>query len=215
MASLATNLMLGKRISELNLKQRLIPHFGVKEAVFPFKMFPEVDPLLGPEMRSTGEVLGMADTFGMAFYKAQEATGTSLPTKGAVLITVNDRDKNSMLESARIFAELGFKIFATKGTCAFLTKNNIQATYINKIGYGRPDIVDAIKNVEIQLVVNTPSGKETEEKDSYIRQSAITYQIPYITTTAAALAAARGIARRLKGDSVLKSLHEYHEDIGR
>jgi carbamoyl-phosphate synthase large subunit len=215
MASLATNLMLGKRISDLNLKQRLIPHFGVKEAVFPFKMFPEVDPLLGPEMRSTGEVLGLADTFGMAFYKAQEATGTSLPTEGSVLITVNDRDKDSMLESARIFAELKFKIFATKGTCSFLVKNNIQATHINKIGYGRPDIVDAIKNGEIQLVINTPSGKETEEKDSYIRQSAITYQIPYITTTAAALAAARGIARRLKGDSLLKSLHEYHEDIGR
>jgi len=215
MASLATNIMLGKRLSELNLKRRLIPHFGVKEAVFPFKMFPEVDPLLGPEMRSTGEVLGLADTFGMAFYKAQEATGTSLPTEGAVLITVNNRDKDSMLESARIFAELGFKIYATKGTHAFLARNNIQSTYINKIGYGRPDIVDAIKNAEIQLVINTPSGKETEEKDSYIRQSAITYQIPYITTTAAALAAARGIARRLKGDSVLKSLHEYHEDIGR
>jgi len=215
MASLATSMMLGKRLEELNLKQRLIPHFGVKEAVFPFKMFPEVDPLLGPEMRSTGEVLGLADTFGMAFYKAQEATGTSLPTKGAVLITVNDRDKDSMLESARIFAEIGFKIFATKGTCSFLTQNNIHATYIHKIGYGRPDIVDAIKNGEIQLVINTPSGKETEEKDSYIRQSAITYQIPYITTTAAALAAARGIARRLKGDSALKSLHEYHKDIGR
>jgi len=215
MASLATNIMLGKRISDLNLKRHLIPHFGVKEAVFPFKMFPEVDPLLGPEMRSTGEVLGLADTFGMAFYKAQEATGTALPTKGAVLITVNDRDKDSMLESARIFAELRFKIFATKGTHAFLAKNNIEATYINKIGYGRPDIVDAIKNGEIHLVINTPSGKETEEKDSYIRQSAITYQIPYITTTAAALAAARGIARRLKGDSVLKSLHEYHADIGR
>jgi carbamoyl-phosphate synthase large subunit len=214
MASLATNILLGKRISDLNLKQRLIPHFGVKEAVFPFKMFPEVDPLLGPEMRSTGEVLGLADTFGMAFYKAQEATGTSLPTKGSVLITVNNRDKDSMLESARIFAELGFKIFATKGTQAFLSKNNIPATHINKIGYGRPDIVDAIKNGEIQLVINTPSGKETEEKDSYIRQSAITYQIPYITTTAAALAAARGIARRLKGDAVLKSLHEYHQDIG-
>jgi carbamoyl-phosphate synthase large subunit len=215
MANLATTIMLGKRISDLNLKNRLIPHFGVKEAVFPFKMFPEVDPILGPEMRSTGEVLGLSDTFGMAFYKAQEATGTALPTTGAVLITVNDRDKDSMLESARIFAELGFKIFATKGTHAFLSRNNIDTIYINKIGYGRPDIVDAIKNGEIHLVINTPSGKETEEKDSYIRQSAITYQIPYITTTAAALAAARGIARRLRGTSVLKSLHEYHADIGR
>ncbi|ETR70030.1 MAG: Carbamoyl-phosphate synthase large chain [Candidatus Magnetoglobus multicellularis str. Araruama] len=215
MARLATNIMLGKQLSDLNLKQRLIPHFGVKEAVFPFKMFPEVDPVLGPEMRSTGEVLGMADTFGMAFYKAQEATGVSLPTSGAVLITVNDRDKDSVLEPARIFAELGFKVYATKGTHAYLINNDIQSIHINKIGYGRPDIVDAIKNGEIQLVINTPGGKETQEKDSYIRKSAITYQIPYITTSAAALAAARGIARRLKGDSPLKSLHEYHADIAR
>ena len=213
MASLATEIMLGKRLKDLDLKQKMIPHFGVKESVFPFKMFPEVDPVLGPEMRSTGEVLGMADSFGMAFFKAQEATGTPLPVKGGVLITVNDRDKNGILETARIFKELNFKIYSTKGTNKFFSDNGIDTTNINKIGYGRPDIVDAIKNSEIQLVINTPSGKETQDDDSYIRKSAIKYQIPYITTTAAALAAARGIARKLKGDSDLKTLHEYHNDI--
>jgi carbamoyl-phosphate synthase large subunit len=213
MARLATEIMLGKRLTDLNLKQKNIPHYGVKEAVFPFKMFPEVDPILGPEMRSTGEVLGMADTFGMAFFKAQEATGTSLPVKGGILITVNDQDKDGILEPARIFSETGFKIFATKGTQDFLSKNSIPSSSIHKIGYGRPDIVDGIKNSEIQLVINTPSGKDSKDDDSYIRKSAIKYQIPYITTTAAALAAARGIARRIKGDSILKSLHEYHQDI--
>ncbi|KPA09405.1 carbamoyl phosphate synthase large subunit [Candidatus Magnetomorum sp. HK-1] len=213
MANLATHIMLGKPLKDLNLKQKYIPHFGVKEAVFPFNMFPEVDPVLGPEMRSTGEVLGMADNFGMAFFKAQEATRSPLPIEGSVLITVNNQDKDGILETARIFLELGFKILATKGTHAFLSKNNIDSVHINKIGYGRPDIVDAIKNSEIQLVINTPSGKETQDDDSYIRKSAIKYQIPYITTTAAALAAARGIASRIKGDYILKSLHEYHDDI--
>ena len=213
MANLATHIMLGKRLKDLNLKRKNIPHYGVKESVFPFKMFPEVDPVLGPEMRSTGEVLGMADTFGMAFFKAQEATGTSLPIKGGVLITVNNSDKDGILESARIFSELKFKIYSTKGTQSFLSKNGIESTLIHKIGYGRPDIVDAIKNSEIQLVINTPSGQESKDDDSYIRKSAIKYQIPYITTTAAALAAARGISRRMNGDSVLKSLHEYHQDI--
>ncbi|MBF0450650.1 MAG: carbamoyl-phosphate synthase large subunit [Candidatus Magnetomorum sp.] len=213
MASLATDIMLGKRLENLNLKQKSIPHYGVKEAVFPFKMFPEVDPILGPEMRSTGEVLGMANTFGMAYFKAQEATGTPLPVNGGVLITVNDRDKDGILETARIFSELKFTLYTTKGTHAFLANNGIETKSIHKIGYGRPDIVDAIKNAEIQLVINTPSGKESKDDDSYIRKSAIKYQIPYITTTAAALAAARGIARRIKGDSVLKSLHEYHKDI--
>jgi len=213
MARLATNIILGKSLKELNLKNKMIPHFGVKEAVFPFNMFPEVDPVLGPEMRSTGEVLGMADSFGMAFFKAQEATGTSLPVKGSVLITVNDRDKNAILETSKIFLNLGFKIYATKGTNLFLSKHNVESTVINKIGYGRPDIVDAIKNNEIQLVINTPDDKESKDDDSYIRKSAIKYNIPYITTNAAALAAARGISRKIKKEALLKSLQEYHNDI--
>jgi carbamoyl-phosphate synthase large subunit len=213
MARLATQTMLGKNLSDLGLEKKPIPHFGVKEAVFPFNMLPEVDPLLGPEMRSTGEVLGLADSFGMAFYKSQEATQMTLPIEGTVLITVANRDKPSALEPARLFQELGFNIRTTKGTHAFLTEHGIDSEPINKLGYGRPDIVDAIKNGEINLVVNTPSGKESKEDDSYIRKAAIKYKVPNITTTAAAIAAARGIARRRKGQANVKSLQKYHADI--
>jgi carbamoyl-phosphate synthase large subunit len=213
MARLATQIMLGKKLSDLDLEKKSIPHFGVKEAVFPFNMLPEVDPLLGPEMRSTGEVLGIADSFGMAFFKSQEATQTLLPIEGTVLITIANRDKPSALEPARLFQELGFKIRATKGTHEFLAEHGIDSEPINKLGYGRPDIVDAIKNGEINLVVNTPSGKDSKDDDSYIRKAAIKYNVLNITTTAAATAAARGIARRRKGQANVKSLQNYHENI--
>ncbi len=214
MARLATQIVLGKKLADLNLANPPIPHFGVKEAVFPFNMFPEVDPLLGPEMRSTGEVLGLADSSGLAFFKAQEATQTALPQKGAVLITVADKDKPAILETSQMFADMDFKIYATPGTLQFLADNNITADAIKKIGHGRPNIVDSIKNSEIQLVINTPSGSESQEDDSYIRKAAINYKVPYITTTAASLAAARGIAARRKDDVTVKSLQEYHRDIG-
>jgi len=213
MARLATKILLGSKLSDLKLSPGIVPHFGVKEAVFPFNMFPEVDPVLGPEMRSTGEVLGLAESFGLAFYKSQEATQTPLPLEGTVLITVADRDKPSVLEPARLFRELGFKIRATKGTHQFLKENGIESEPITKLGYGRPDIVDAIKNGEIQLIINTPGGKESLEDDSYIRKSAITYKISNITTTAAATAAARGIMARRGGRAKVKSLQAYHADI--
>ena len=213
MARLATQVMLGAKLSELKLERKPIPHFGVKEAVFPFNMLPEVDPLLGPEMRSTGEVLGLADSFGLAFFKAQEATQVTLPIEGTVLITIANRDKPSVLEPARLFQELGFKIRATNGTHRFLAENGIDSQPINKLGYGRPDIVDEIKNEEINLIVNTPSGKESKDDDSYIRKAAINYKVPYITTTAAATAAARGIARRKKGQAIVRSLQNYHDSI--
>jgi carbamoyl-phosphate synthase large subunit len=213
MARYANQIMLGKTLADLGLKHRRIPHFGVKESVFPFNMFPEVDPLLGPEMRSTGEVLGLADTYGMAFYKSQEATQVPLPLEGAVLLTVSGKDKPGIIEPARLFKELDFKILATQGTRNFLAENGIDAEAIKKIGYGRPDIVDAIKNDEVQLIVNTPSGKESQDDDSYIRKSAIKYKIPYITTTAASLVAARGIADRRKKEAIVRSLQEYHSDI--
>ncbi|MBW1698123.1 MAG: carbamoyl-phosphate synthase large subunit [Deltaproteobacteria bacterium] len=214
MAKIATQIMLGKRLCDFDLTQRRVPYFGVKEAVFPFNMFPEVDPLLGPEMRSTGEVLGLADSFGLAFFKSQEATQVALPTEGTVLMTVANRDKPSVIEPARVFRELGFAIRSTNGTRRFLREHGIDSEPIRKLGHGRPDIVDAIKNGEIQLVVNTPSGKESQEDDSYIRKAAIKYKIPYITTTAAALAAARGIAERRKAETKVKSLQAYHRDIG-
>ncbi len=213
MARIATQLMLGKKLDELGLRHRHIPHFGVKEAVFPFNMYHGVDPLLGPEMRSTGEVLGMADSFGLAFYKAEEAAQPTLPLEGTVLITVADRDKPDVLAVARRFAELGFRIKATQGTHSLLTENGIAAERINKMREGRPDIVDALVNGEIQLVINTPRGKIGQADDSYIRTTAIKRKVPYITTLAAAHAAAKGIAAYRAGRGQVKSLQAYHAGI--
>jgi carbamoyl-phosphate synthase large subunit len=213
MARLATQVMLGKKISDLNLKHVSVPHFGVKEAVFPFNMFHEVDPLLGPEMRSTGEVLGLSDSFGKAFFKAQEAAQQTLPFEGTVLITVAEPDKTSILDAAKVFSELGFNIIATEGTYKYLTKNGIKAEQILKVHEGRPNIVDAIKNNGIQLIVNTPIGKRSQHDDSYIRKAAIQYKIPYITTSTAAAATAKGIAARKGNESTVKSLQEYHADL--
>ncbi|MDD4984835.1 MAG: carbamoyl-phosphate synthase large subunit [Dehalococcoidales bacterium] len=214
MARLATQLMLGKKIGDLDIKPRVIPYFGVKEAVFPFPMFPEVDPILGPEMRSTGEVLGMADSFGMAFFKSQQAAQQLLPTEGTVLITVSEKDHPAVVEVAKGFAKLGFKLKATEGTHHFLADKGIESELIFKLYEGRPNIVDAIMNKEIQLVVNTPAGKRGKYDDSYIRKAAIKYKVAYITTLAAALAAAKGIAAYQKGKSGVRSIQSYHKDIG-
>ncbi len=213
MARLATQVMLGKKLCDLNLTQRAIPHFGVKEAVFPFNMFPEVDPLLGPEMRSTGEVLGMAASFGMAFYKAQEAANQTLPREGAVLITVSEMDRPAVLEVARQFQQLGFKILTTQGTHKFLGEQGIDTEPVLKLHEGRPNIGDLIRNREIQLIVNTPSGKLSMYDDSYIRKDAIKYKVPYITTLAGALAAARGIAAARRQAIQVRSLQSHHQGI--
>ena len=213
MARIATQIMLGKKLRDMNLKHRRIPHFGVKESVFPFNMFPEVDPILGPEMRSTGEVLGMADSFGMAFFKAQEATQQSLPLEGTVLITVNDSDKEAIVPVAKEFADIGFRLVATEGTCDYLRKKGVKVERIFKLYEGRPNILDAIKNKEIQLVINTPIGKRSATDDSYIRKAAIQYKIPYITTVAAAAASAKGIAARKARESTVCSLQSYHAGI--
>jgi carbamoyl-phosphate synthase large subunit len=213
MARIATQILLGQKLSSFNLKKRVIKHFGVKEAVFPFNMFPSVDPLLGPEMRSTGEVLGMADSYGMAFFKSQEATQSSLPVKGTVLITIADRDKERIIETAINFRDMGFTILSTGGTRQFLAKHGIDARLILKVHEGRPNIVDAIKNGEIDLVVNTPAGRLSEYDDSYIRKNAIKYKIPYITTTSAALSSTEGIKERQIGEYKVRSLQEYHSAI--
>lgn len=214
MARYATQIMLGKKLKDLNLRRKLIPHFGVKESVFPFNMFPEVDPVLGPEMRSTGEVLGIAGNSGLAFFKSQDAARQKLPIEGTVLITVSKREWANAVEVARRFDELGFSIKATKGTHDYLAGHGIKTELILKLHEGRPNIVDAITNGEIQLVVNTPSGKLSTEDDSYIRKSAIKYKIPYITTTAAAIAAVKGIAAYRQARGEVKSLQSYHADIG-
>ena len=211
MANIATGLMLGKKLSDLNLKSKKIPHFGVKEAVFPFNMFPEVDPVLGPEMRSTGEVLGMAESFGLAFFKAEEAVQPALPIEGTILISVAKKDRTAMLTVAREFARLGFVIRATQGTHRFLADHGITSEVINKLHEGRPNITDGIMNREIHLVINTPAGKQSQHDDSYIRKAAIKYKVPYMTTLAAALASVKGIAASRKGHSGVRSLQDYHQ----
>ena len=213
MARIAMQVMLGKRIADLELKHSPIPYYGIKEAVFPFNMFPEVDPILGPEMRSTGEVLGISHSYGRSFFKAQEAIQISLPLEGSVLFTIADRDKSAALEAVRLFKELGFKIMTTEGTHYFLEERGIENTPLRKLGYGRPDLVDAIKNETINLLVNTPSGRKSEQDSSNIRKAAIKYKVPYITTTAAAVAAAKGIAARRDGEPQVRSLQEYHAEM--
>jgi len=221
MARIATEIMMADKNARESLVRKLdskiIPHYGVKEAVFPFNMFQEVDPLLGPEMRSTGEVLGIADSFELAYYKAQEATQSPLPISGTVLISVTDQDKPAALETAKVFSKLGFQIKATEGTHNFLRENGIRSEEIKKLYQGRPNIIDGIKNQEINLVINTPSGKRSQHDDSYIRKTAIKYKVPYITTMAAALASARGIAVYKENntqEATVKSLQEYHSETG-
>lgn len=213
MPKIATQIMLGKKLADFGLKQAEFSHFGVKEAVLPFNMFPEVDPVLGPEMRSTGEVLGLADSYGLAFFKSQQATKTPLPLEGTVLITIADRDKSRIVDSAKQFDEMGFTILATGGTHKFLAEQGIKSTPIKKVNQGRPNIIDAIKNGEIQLVINTPKGRYSEVDDSYIRKEAIKQGILYITTTTAARAATKGIEARRANVTHVKSLQEYHKDI--
>ena len=197
------------------LRDHTIRHYGVKEAVFPFNMFPEVDPLLGPEMRSTGEVLGIAETFGEAYYKAQEATQTKLPTEGTVLLSVCERDKPELPELARAFNELGFKVLATHKCWKLLQAEGIPCERIYKIYEGgRPNVADSIANGDITLIVNTPIGKASMHDDSYIRKAAIKHRIPYITTMAAAKASTEGIrAIKENGDFGVKSLQAHHNEI--
>ncbi len=210
MAKIATRVMLGSKIRDLGLKSARIRHFGVKESVFPFNMFAEVDPVLGPEMRSTGEVLGLSENFGLAFYKAEAAAQQILPMRGTVLITVNKNDRPQALEVARELAGLGFGIMTTNGTGRFMAENGLASTAVLKLHQGRPNIIDHIKNNEIQLIINSPQGRQSEHDDSYIRKAAIKYRIPYITTMAAATAAVKSIRAREHGHLDVRSLQSYH-----
>ena len=196
------------------LKEQEIPYYGVKEAVFPFNMFPEVDPLLGPEMRSTGEVLGLSTYYGEAFYKAQEATQTKLPLGGSVLISVNRKDKPEVAEVAKLFDEAGFKIYATGNTHEIITEAGIDATLVKKMQEGRPNILDMITNGDFDLIINSPVGKDSVHDDSYLRKAAIKAKIPYVTTIAAAKATAKGILYVQKhGNGEVKSLQEIQKEI--
>ncbi|MFC1478368.1 carbamoyl-phosphate synthase large subunit [Candidatus Margulisiibacteriota bacterium] len=213
MARIATQLMLGKKLADMNIQPQSVPHYGVKESVFPFNMFPEVDPVLGPEMRSTGEVLGMADSYDLAFFKAQEAAKQTLPVEGTVLLTVSEKERAGVLDIAKQFIDTGFTIKATQGTHNYLAENGINSELILKLHEGRPNIADSIKNGEIQLVINTPIGKLGQYDDSYIRKAAIKHNVPYITTLSAANAAVKGIAAYRQGQPDVKSLQEYHAEI--
>jgi len=209
-----TSELTGRKSPVPELKDREIPYYGVKEAVFPFNMFQEVDPLLGPEMRSTGEVLGLSRSLGGAFFKAEEAAKADLPLEGTVLISVNKQDKAEVVDIAKSFANDGFKLIATEGTCKIINEAGIECEKVKKLQEGRPNILDLITNGDIQLIVNSPIGKDSATDDSYLRKAAIKAKIPYITTIAAASAAADGI-RHLKKHkfSDVKSLQDWHKEI--
>ena len=211
---IVTSELTGRKSPVPELKEQDIPYYGVKEAVFPFNMFQEVDPVLGPEMRSTGEVLGLSRFYGEAFFKAQEATQTKLPLEGTVLITVNDKDKDEVVDLARDFADTGFKILASKHTGKLIQDAGIEVEIVNKLQEGRPNILDLITNGKIDLIVNTPIGKDRNVDDSYLRKAAIKKKVPYMTTMAAAKATVSGIQSLKKpGCGEVKSLQELHSEI--
>jgi carbamoyl-phosphate synthase large subunit len=211
LARVATNLMLGHKLSEYQdlLKRKDRSYMGVKEAVFPFNMFPEVDPILGPEMRATGEVMGLAESFGLAYFKAQQAAGAALPLEGVALLTVAPGEREKLLPVAQGLAELGFKIVATEGTAKYLNSNGVKADEVYKLNEGRPNISDLIKNRSVQLIINTPLGQNSKKDDSFIRMMASQYKIPYMTTMPAASATVAGIRAAKQGDIAAKSLQEY------
>ncbi len=218
MVPLATDIitseLTGRPSPITDLKEQEIPNYGVKEAAFPFNMFQEVDPVLGPEMRSTGEVLGMSRSYGEAFFKAQEAVQSKLPLEGTVLISVNAKDKSEVVEVAKSFSEDGFKVIATGGTYDLIHEAGIPAEKVKKLYEGRPNILDMITNGDIQLIINSPVGKESVHDDSYLRKAAIKAKIPYMTTIAAAKATADGIHYvKTHKSSEVKSLQTLHSEI--
>jgi len=211
LARIATGLMIGKKLADYaEFTQKKVRNYvGCKEAVFPFNMFPEVDPILGPEMRATGEVMGIAENFGLAYYKAQQAANSQLPLKGKALLSVCERDRKQLADVAQGLKGIGFELYATEGTRDFLAGKGIECKLANKINEARPNIVDMIKNRSVQLIINTPVGRMSKIDDSYIRMMAIQYKIPYVTTMAAAHASVTGIKSALAGHLTPKSLQEY------
>jgi carbamoyl-phosphate synthase large subunit len=211
LAKLATKVMLGRTLKELGFTEEIIPvHVSVKEAVMPFDRFPGVDTLLGPEMKSTGEVMGIDRDLGMAFAKAQLGAGQKLPLSGTVFISVKDSDKENVLPVAAEFSRIGFNIVATRATSAYLKAHGIANQMVNKVSMGRPHVVDAIKNSEIQLIINTGTSSETKRDGYKIRRAALKFKIPYATTIAGAMAICRGIAALKQYHLSVKPIQEYH-----
>jgi len=210
-AKVAARIMSGKTVAQLKVKEvSFLKHIAVKEAVFPFNRFPGVDTVLGPEMKSTGEVMGIDQDFGMAFAKSQMAANSALPLKGTVFVTVKNKDKRTAIFIAKRLIDMGFKIVATQGTAQALTSNGMEVTVVRKVHEGRPNVVDLIKNGEVQLIMNTPAGKGPRSDDFQIRRTAVVYGVPCITTLSACAAAANGIEAMTKRDLKVKSLQEYH-----
>ena len=216
LAKLATKVMLGKKLKDLGFTEELIPqHVAVKESVFPFNRFPGVDVMLGPEMKSTGEVMGIDMDFSSAYIKSQIAAGQKIPKQGNVFISVHDRDKRDVISIAKKLKDLGFNIFASSGTASVLEKNNIPAKVLPKITEGRPNILDLMKDGKIQMVINTPSGRIPRQDEVKIRSQVIIYNIPYTTTIFGAQATVNGIEMFMKKDLSVKSLQEYHKVKGK
>ncbi|MEM4747983.1 MAG: carbamoyl-phosphate synthase large subunit [Archaeoglobaceae archaeon] len=215
LAKIATKVILGKKLREFNLRKPVLKHIAVKEAVFPFAKLPGVDVVLGPEMKSTGEVMGIDYDFGIAYFKAELAAGMRLPTSGNVLISVKDADKPKIVKIAKKFLELGFKIYATEGTARYLRENGIDVQLALKVSQGRPNVVDMIINGQIDLIINTPTGKRGKTEGYEIRRAAVEYGVPYITTIPGAIAAVKAIEAVKKGNITVKSIQEYHEEVRR
>ncbi|MDX1580055.1 MAG: carbamoyl phosphate synthase large subunit, partial [Alphaproteobacteria bacterium] len=208
-AKIAARLMAGEKLSAFDLSQRPVPHVAVKEAVFPFARFPGVDTLLGPEMRSTGEVMGLDTTFERAFAKSQIAAGTTLPQQGTLFVSVKDADKEKILPAVQDMVEMGFRIIATRGTADYLADQGVPVERVNKVLEGRPHIVDAMKNGEVQLVFNTTEGAQAIRDSFSIRQTALYEKIPYYTTTAGSTAAVQAIRTLTSGSLEVASLQSY------
>jgi carbamoyl-phosphate synthase large subunit len=215
-AKVATRVMLGESLKSQGVTKEVVPeHISIKEAVFPFVRFPGVDVTLGPEMKSTGEVMGIDNDFGMAFIKSQLAAGVRIPDSGNVFVSVNDHDKPHIMDITKGLVKLGFDITATSGTGRLLEENNIPSRLAHKIGEGRPNVLDIIKNGEVQLIINTPFGKETKQDETLIRSSATARGIPIITTMSGARATVKGMQARAKRGMTVKTIQEYHiETLG-
>jgi carbamoyl-phosphate synthase large subunit len=214
LAKLATKILLGKKLKDLGFTKEIIPPYtSVKESVFPFNRFPGVDIILGPEMKSTGEVMGIDVDFGRAYLKSQLSAGQNLPRKGNVFISVRDKDKRDIVFIAKKLFDLGFRIYATSGTAQVLEKSGIRVKVLPKIAEGRPNVLDLIKDGKIQLVINTPSGRIPRADEVKIRSHVILYNIPYTTTISGAQATVNGIEAMLKKELKVKSLQEYHRNI--
>jgi carbamoyl-phosphate synthase large subunit len=212
-AKIAARIMAGESLASFGLVKRELGHIGVKEAVFPFARFPGVDVLLGPEMRSTGEVIGLDRGFGTAFAKSQLGGGTRVPRKGTVFVSVREGDKTRILDAVRLLASLGFKVMATSGTARFLVDSGVPAEKVNKVLEGRPHIVDAITNGDVQLVFNTTEGPQALADSRSLRRAALLHKVPYYTTLSGAVAAAQGIRAYLGGDLEVRTLQSYFSEI--